>query len=487
MKFRLFEKMQQRGTDLFIFHEHGDFDTQYINGGYPTDNVLEYSGKSDPILFGTTGSKHLTLGPMAALSIVFRNIYRQYNEIEAFKQSLISENGLTEDFFDQKLLDSTMVSDSIFAADINIHLLDLKHIKMQPKFTIFDACYNGSFHRPGYVAGYHVFGDGNTIVAQGNTVNVLQDKWSLELIGILGEGARIGFWQKEFQFLESHLIGDPTYMFKTGGSKVLNYNLAVKSGEKKTWGKYMKSKSPALQAMALKQLSKTLVPGYSAMLLFTLKSSPYYSVRMEALKRLIDICDDKIAEALAIGLNDPYELIRRNAARYAGYTGLASLIEPLVSTVLFSNESKRVQYAAQTSLMVMDPALVLKEIEKQTSVTCDSTTVKKIIEDFKKQYKEQEKAITNILDISVPEQKRISAIRNLRNYNYHRQVDALLTVLKDSGDKPAVRIAMAEALGWFGMSYKKTKILEAMDLLLQDDSLSSIIKSEVYQSYLRLM
>ncbi|MDD2420355.1 MAG: HEAT repeat domain-containing protein, partial [Bacteroidales bacterium] len=32
MKFKLMERMQKQGTDLFVFHEHGAFDTQYING-----------------------------------------------------------------------------------------------------------------------------------------------------------------------------------------------------------------------------------------------------------------------------------------------------------------------------------------------------------------------------------------------------------------------------------------------------------------------
>ncbi|MBO8428325.1 MAG: hypothetical protein IAC68_00115 [Bacteroidetes bacterium] len=67
-------------------------------------------------------------------------------------------------------------------------------LEPSPRVTIFNACYNGSFHEPGYVAGYHIFNDGRTVVTQGNTVNVLQDKWAEQLIGLLYMGARIGFW-----------------------------------------------------------------------------------------------------------------------------------------------------------------------------------------------------------------------------------------------------------------------------------------------------
>ncbi|NCU33580.1 MAG: hypothetical protein EOM23_11780 [Candidatus Moranbacteria bacterium] len=161
-------------------------------------------------------------------------------------------------------MDKTRAADSTFAANINIVLSDLRDLKPQSRITIFDACYNGSFHKPGYVAGYHVFADGNTIVAQGNTVNVLQDKWSMELVGMIAEGARIGFWQKEIQTLESHLIGDPTYRLTPGSATksrsfeayALNNNLALNSHNNKVWFKYLESDNPNYQAIALKQLSK---------------------------------------------------------------------------------------------------------------------------------------------------------------------------------------------------------------------------------------
>lgn len=488
MKFRLFEKMQQRGTDLFIFHEHGDFDTQYINGEFPAANTLEYKGDTDEVEFTSDGVSMDKIGPMQALSVSLRNLYRKYKgeRRENFKKSVMEEMGITESFFDQKILDQTKVSDSAFNANYNIHLEDLIDIRMQPKLSIFDACYNGSFHRPGYIAGYHVFGNGATIVAQGNTVNVLQDKWSLELLGILGAGARVGFWQKEFQFIESHMIGDPTYMFRTEGSTSLNHNLAVNQKDPKVWEEYLKSSSPALNAIALKKLSRIYGDSFSDRLLSVLKSSPYYSVRMEALKRLIEICDKNIVEALKIGLDDPYELIRRNAARYAGYTGENALTASLVNTVLFSNESQRVQYAAQNSLLVMDPEAVLKEVEKQANTDHVKRNAEAIVKAFKADYKKQDKSMNIIMDNNAPDDSRISAIRNLRNNNIHRQVDGLLKVLSNPQEKELIRTTLAEALGWFEMSFRKTEIVDAMNLLVKDSSLPAGLKSEIEQSLIRL-
>ena len=110
-------------------------------------------------------------------------------------------------------MEAERVNDSLARANINIVLEDIQKLKTGARLTIFNACYNGSFHEKGYVAGYHIFNDGRNVVAQGNTVNVLQDKWADQLIGYLALGIRAGFWQKEVCYLESHMIGDPTFRF----------------------------------------------------------------------------------------------------------------------------------------------------------------------------------------------------------------------------------------------------------------------------------
>jgi len=453
MKYKLFDKLQQTGTDLFIFHEHGDFDTQYINGDYPAPNVLDG-------------------GPISILSTSLRNTYRRYKgeRAAAFKKTVLEEYGFTEEFFDKRRLDSLKVSDSLFSADINIVLSDLVKVKMQPRFSIFDACYNGSFNKPGYIAGYHVFGNGRTIVAQGNTVNALQDKWTLELLGMLAEGARVGLWHMETQFLESHLIGDPTYRFFSEGSKRFNDN-------------------PNLQALALKQLSKNPPKDFSKSLLKIFKENKYYSVRMEALKRLLDIGDVNTVEAIRAGLDDPYEFIRRFAARFAGYSGDPVLISPLVNTLLFSNESQRVQYAAQSSLQMFELTMVIKEIEKQvasSNLLEKDKVIKDLIAYFKDQAKSQEKSLKIILDKTAKADDRISEVRRLRNYNNHSQVDKLLQVLNDSGDDSNVRMFLAEALGWFKLSIRKGEILEALKYVNTNASSPSELKGEALQSINRL-
>jgi HEAT repeat protein len=469
MKYKLFDKLQQEGTDLFVFHEHGDFDTQYINGEIPARNMLEYPGGN-------------VTGPMSAFSVSVRNTFRRYSgeRAEKYKQNMINAYGLTEGFFDPQRLDSLRKNDSIFAADINIVLKDLPKVKMQPRVTIFDACYNGSFHQPGYVAGYYVFGDGNTIVAQGNTVNVLQDKWSLELLGMLREGARVGFWQKEFQLLESHLTGDPTFRFMQKNADFLNTALACRNDDFRFWKKYLKSSNPNLQSLAIKKLS-VLSPEYGSRVLPEIfRTSKAYSVRMEALKQLLDLGGEEMVEAISLGLNDPYEMIRRVSARYAGFSGDGRLIRPLVSTILFAAESQRVQYSAQVSLEMFDLDEVIREVESQSPG--DEETA----EYYRKRKSSQEKSLGIILDNSAKPEERVSAIRSLRNYNNHKQVTRLLEVLQDKEENPDIRIKLAEALGWFERSIMKKQIAEALAGVYNDRSSPGEVRNEALQSLGRL-
>lgn len=486
MKYKLFERLQSPGTDIFVFHEHGAFDTQYINGPYPAPNLLGMGRE------GTTG-------PLEILSASLRNSYRRYSgeRRETFAKRVLSEYALLPDFFSSERLDSTRVGDSLLAADINIVLADIRKLQPQPRITIFDACYNGSFHQPGYVAGYHIFTDGKTVVTQGNTVNVLQDKWSMELIGMLAEGARIGFWQRELQWIESHLIGDPTYRLlpaTDGGdplalSRKLNRDLALNRHKSKVWQEYLQSDNPNLQAIALKMLSYSSPKGYPELLLRHLKENPYYSVRMQALQRILYSSGNYLTEALLLALDDPYELIRRNGARFAGYHGDDRLIAPLVETVLFADESQRVQYAAQGSLPMFNLEKIREEIARQTvtsNLTQPDEVAGKMTSYFEGQAKRYDRSLTVIQDKEAAPKDRISAIRMLRNYNNHQQVSALLTVLKDQNDDTEVRIVLAEALGWFRWSIERDAIVQALKEVGRNRATPQELRNEIEQSLIRL-
>ena len=45
-----------------------------------------------------------------------------------------------------------------------------------------------------------------------------------------------------------------------------------------------------------------------------------------------------------------------------------------------------------------------------------------------------------LMDVAAPEAKRISAIRNVRNYTFHFHVDDYLNVIRDAGNPQEVRV-----------------------------------------------
>ncbi len=82
------------------------------------------------------------------------------------------------------------------------------------------------FHHPANISAAYLFGNGQTLVTHGNTTNVLQDKWTIEHIGLLERGARAGQWSRIINTLESSLNGDPTWHFDHAQSAAVNKMLA---------------------------------------------------------------------------------------------------------------------------------------------------------------------------------------------------------------------------------------------------------------------
>ena len=102
------------------------------------------------------------------------------------------------------------------------------------------------------IADAYIFGEGNTVVTQGNTVNTIQDKWPDEYLGVLACGVRIGQWARHVHFLETHIIGDPTYRFANTGDSRLDLNKILVKEKKNValWHRMLKHPLPDVQAMA---------------------------------------------------------------------------------------------------------------------------------------------------------------------------------------------------------------------------------------------
>lgn len=130
--------------------------------------------------------------------------YERKKDVEKTKQDYIKSLGVPSEWLDDALEPEVIRKDSLFNAGMDIHLSDIHAIRPNARFVMFDACYNGSFHLDDCIANAYIFGDGNTVVTQGNTVNTIQDSngrmniWDYWLAGYAsGNGVVMSiFWKR---------------------------------------------------------------------------------------------------------------------------------------------------------------------------------------------------------------------------------------------------------------------------------------------------
>ena len=111
---------------------------------------------------------------------------------------------------------------------------------------------------------------------------------------------------------------------------------------------------------------------------------------------------------------------------------------------------------------------------------------KRLLRSLERMCVQEAKVHQTLMDVAAPEAKRISAIRNVRNYTFHFHVDDYLNVIRDAGNPQEVRVVMAEALGWFTNSVQRPHILEEIKKMQQTANLPEDLKAELEQTIKRL-
>ena len=474
MKHLLINELQRPEVDVFMFHEHG----------MPTQQLIN----NEPA--GASFESRYNILQNSIYSDVRREVSRGKISLDSAKNQYAKQYNFKLSFFD-KLYDKDLIKqDSLEQADVMINLSDLKSLSTNPAFVLLDACYNGSFHEDDYVAGYYIFNPGKTLVVSANTRNVLQDRWTEELIGLLSYGARAGQYNRYVATLEGHLIGDPTVRFSTPENVNFDAELNSQASNSKYWEQLLKLNNSVYQSLAIRQLAdydsrKVLSDKFFKVF----KESPFSTVRMEALTTLSNYNDANFTEAVVLGLNDSYELVARQAANYAGEIGDEKLILPLVNAFLNSSERKRVLYNIQAAFGQFPADKLLSTFNATVSASnlINKKNVEKEISDFIIKGKAQiEKSHNNILNRSLTAERRVNDIRSIRNYNYHYHVDDYLKILNDSNEDEKVRVALAEALGWFNHSYRKNEIVQGLKKVSAKKDLPQTLKLELIQTINRL-
>lgn len=481
MRNYLLSELKRDGIDVFMFHEHGAPDQQFVNGN---EACQETSSR---------------------LASVKREIYshtkkraKKGESLDSLQQMFSVKFGLAAGFWDDYANAEYWKKDSIAHAESYISLPDLENIVSNPTFVMFDACYNGSFQDKDQIAGRYIFNPGSTLVVQGNTRNVLQDRWTIEMIGLLSHGIRVGQYNKLVATLEGHLIGDPTVRFAPISANTVSMDIMTKADNRKYWNRLTKSKYPDIQSLALRMLAdcdfglsegnEKARAATSAMLLSTFRTSPFNTVRMEALKMLSRYGGEDFTEAVRLGLNDPYERIARSGADYAGRIGDVSLLPDIVR-VLFEDEDRiRIQYQLNTSLFLFPKEKVIDEVHRYLSASNrmdKKAEMEKAVGSIADNFAFRDRGDSVIMDAKAKTDKRISAIRFLRNNPRTQSLDTYLAFLNDTSVPQNLRVLMAEALGWFDLSCRKADIRSFIRKMLVEGQPDEL-KEELLQTLERL-
>ena len=469
MTYRLFSELERDEVDIMLFNEHGSPDKQHISGSGQIDS---FDARLD-----------------ALRSTVYSAIRREERkgekgDVEGAKAYFKERYHLTDKFFEAYYnpTPSTKAPDDLNLDDLNSHTLN-------PRFVVFNACYNGSFHQPGYVAGSYIFGDGRTVVAQGNTVNVLQDRWTYEMFGLLTHGVRIGQYNRMVATLEGHIIGDPAFRFAATDESTLAQDMVTKrvvNGKNAAyWTALLDAPNADVQALAVRMLADGGMMSAEA-LLNKYRTCKYATTRMECLKLIMrnGYCAEAIA-AVSEALYDSYELVRRNAATYAWMLGAEELADEIADVLINYPESQRVGFILNRAMEMLPEEVAMAAFEKAAATT--HYPAKENIEALGAYLKRSQKTKHGEMeDLFNNEEKlaaRISAIRGVRNNTYHEYVSQMIALINDEAQPIELRVAVTEALGWFVASPRKQEIIAACQALKTSDK---ALAAEAQQTINRL-
>jgi len=473
MKIALLNRLQDPELDIALMHEHGGDDMQLISGTPDVSSVQE----------SMKNIKYYLRGKLRAAK-------RRGKNLEATKKGYVDRYGVAKSWFADTFDKEMIEKDSLYNYNLDIYLDDIYNIKPEAKFLMFDACFNGSFHMDRYIAGEYVFGNGSTIIAHANSVNAIQDKWPDEMLGLLGLGVRVGNWAKQINTLETHLIGDPTYYFKS--NQEINYNKVIAAGKdnKEMWSDLLKDKNPDLQCMAISNLFDPDNKNFASQLKEIYMTSNYFVVRMECLKQLNKYNNTDYKDVLKIAVSDSYELIRRMAATMIGKTGDNEMIKPLLTTIFNDKYSKRVKANAYSSLYFMDPdetEIQLSEIALKYSYMSNASELKdRLLKNVDRMKNKMHGELDYNTDKNSLFKYKMQNVNILRNYHYHYLVPEYLNLLDNTDVEDELKIAVIEAFGWYVNSVNNELIVNKCKEIASSENFSREIQKEALRTISRL-
>lgn len=474
MKEILLTEVQNKDLDIALFHAHGDDDLQLISA-YPIPlNTME-NIESAKLFFRSK----------------LRQAQRRKQSVEDAKAYFLKEYSVPESWFDGAFDDSVKAVDSLLEYKLDIHIADVRSISPQAKFIMFDECFNASFQLDEFIAGEYVFGNGNVIVAEGNSVNVLQDKWADEYLGLLNYGVRVGNLHKLKNLIESNIVGDPTFHFTSNSKIDLNKMLVFENENTPLWKKYLTSEEPELRSLALRKLFRLSKDKMEKDLIQFYMKDPSINVRIHSLKSLASINSKGFHDLLRVSINDPYEFIRRKSAEWMGEIGDTSYL-PLLAKVVLTDESERVSFNGRSSMEFLGALSAYQCMSDQLDKMPQIVSKDKMKSSLKASFERnnvwlRDELLQNIVSDTIKLKSKLNEIRTFRNYRFIHGIPELIKLALNKAGETSVRVTTVETLGWYNFSIQKDDIIFACDKIITDSTNPQEVKEEAIRTKNRLL
>lgn len=476
IKKRLMAAVADTTLDLAILHHHGGDDAQYLNGS---------PYEADPA------------GWINLARNYFRGKVRDAKNPAETKARFKAKFDIPSSWMDDAFSADRILEDSLYAAGMDIMIPDLAGYSSGAQMVILDACFNGSFCNDDYLASHYIFNPGNTIVVKANSVNTLQDTWTTELIGLLNWGVCAGNWAKGQMTLESHLFGDPTFAFvpqntdPMGGNFDINAVMFEKKADVAYWKGVLKNSAEDEMMCDMKSLAIKMLQLNDAItsdeLIEIQKNSNSRIVRLAAFNANRKIGDENLCKAIALGLEDTYELMQRLSAQYAVKNFASELIPVVAKTWMDPTTPGRVVFQLQGGIAGFDAqALVeeMKRINEEKPYWAGKEAFDRIVRIVENGKKDMDAQIASIKDGSMSAKDMRNFAKYRRNRLEPQAVEPIIYMLNNSTDQQ-IRKAAADALGWYEYSSVRENVLAECEKLYEVEK-DEQVKAEFQKAINRL-
>lgn len=448
LKNNLVTELNREDLDLAYMTGHGTEKLQLLNG-YPDASAPQPSMENVGRYIRSKMNSAKTAG----------------RDLEQVKAGFQRNLGLNDKWFDDAFSPERAIEDSLFNEALDIHAKDLKQVNA--RVVYLNSCLTGSFHKKDYLAAAYPFSEGKTVVAFANSVGVLQDLWGPQLLGILQYGSRVGHLLKKTAYLETHIMGDPTFHFSAPDATSLNQILGSTKTPTKQWKAMLKSDKADLQAYALTELYHTQPEAsFSQQLLHIFNTSPYESVRTQAYYLLRRYNNAHFKEALVLALNDNYEYLRRKALYDVNDSEPNKYLEALAERYISDQHLARSIYKINWIFQFIDQAKLIdlfkEKLNSEALVYNKETLLKDVTKKLLYEQQKEAKIKAVLQNTSTAPKELLDEIKTMRLYRRHSLVNDLLLILERTNCDKETKLAILEAVSWFGMSYQRDHIMTSL-------------------------